>query len=69
MLFIYIYIYFFHLFVFYIQRANYKEIDHGIYNYTPNLLYLYKFREQLNHVVDKYEYRNMQTTDIGMKYK
>lgn len=69
MLFIYIYIYVFHLFVFYIQRANYKEIDHGIYNYTPNLLYLYKFREQLIHVVDKYEYRNMQTTDIGMKYK
>lgn len=61
--------YVFHLFVFYIQRANYKEIDHGIYNYTANLLYLYKFREQLNHVVDKYEYRNMQTTDIGMKYK
>lgn len=51
--------YVFHLFVFYIQRANYKEIDHGIYNYTLNLLYLYKFREQLNHVVDKYEYRNM----------
>lgn len=61
--------YVFHLFVFYIQRVNYKEIDHGIYNYTPNLLNLYKFREQLNHVVDKYEYRNMQTTDIGMKYK
>lgn len=69
MLFIYIYICFPSFCVLHPIELNYKDIDYGIYNYTPNLLYLYKFREQLNHVVDKYEYRNMQTTDIGMKYK